>query len=412
MKTHFFMAVLPLMFITVTGCGTGNRPSAAGRSESPPAPLPKEERADQQVRMDPAAQKEAGLSTVAVKERSVPLAIRSTGRITTNEIHTWKVGAITEGRIMRIYVSPGDHVKQGQVLARMHSHDIHEARALYRRSLADLARMQAAEAFALRLRDRMKRLYELKAASLEQVEHAENELSSAQTSTANARIEVQRTRLHLVEFLQIRADDPPRHVEGEQEPEEDLIPIKSPESGTLLVRNVTPGTVVVPSNELFVVTDLSSLWMIAAVNEENLSKLRVGMPASVYVQAYPEQPFSGKVARLSEELDATTRTIKVRIELPNKDGLLKPEMYATAEIAVGGSEPALFVPHEAVQVVSGAQAVFIRAGESRFALRPIQTGRNLESEVEVLRGLQPGETVVARGSFLLKSLLLKSSLGE
>jgi cobalt-zinc-cadmium efflux system membrane fusion protein len=179
-----------------------------------------------------------------------------------------------------------------------------------------------------------------------------------------------------------------------------------------MTRNVTQGTVVQPAGELFVLSDLSTLWMIAALNEEFLARVREGMPVSVYVQAYPNRPFRGRIGQLGEELDATTRTVRVRVDVPNERGLLKPEMYATAEIELGGTERALFVPQEALQEVNGQTVVFVRRHAERFEVRPVQPGRTLGSAVEIAGGIQAGDAVVTRGTFLIKSQLLKSSLEE
>ncbi len=363
------------------------------------------------VRMDAATQKSAEVAVEVVRMQSLPQVVRATGRITTNENRTWRVGAITEGRIIRVYANPGDRVERGQVLARMHSHDIHESRALYRKALTDAVMLKAAESLAERTRDRYKRLYELKAASLEQLERSEGELKSAQSAVANAEIEVNRTRLHLVEFLGVSLDDSHDHRVGDEH-DEDLIPIRSPASGTVLVRSVTPGTVVGASGEAFVISDLTRLWTIASVNEENLSRLRTGAHARVSVQAYPDRPFPGVVTKIDEELDPATRTISARIELSNSSGKLKPEMYSNVEIDAGGSDSMLFVPQSALQEVGGEQVVFLRTAPEEFEVRPVVAGRTLETRLQIMRGLEPGDEVVTRGSFLLKSQLLKSSLEE
>ncbi len=376
------------------------------------APLAQRQDSPREVTLDRMMQQQGGVAVEQVAVRSIPQVIRATGRITVNELHTWRVGSVTEGRIVRILASPGDAVGPGEVLARMHSHDIHEARALYRRAVSDLTRSKELEAFAQRTRDRLRRLYELKAASLEQVDHAETELRSAQAVTHQAEVEVARTRQHLVDYLQIPVEEPAPHKEGEAEPDEDLVPIKSPAAGIVLTRTITPGTVVSSSQDLFVVSDLSDLWMIAAVNEEFLPNLRAGMPARVAVQAYPNRSFAGKVTKIGEELDQTTRTIRARIEIPNRTGLLKPEMYAVTEIETGGSSPALFIPESAPQEVSGQTAVFVRKAQDRFEVRLVALGRTLEGQIEVVSGLRTGETVVTKGSFLLKSQLLKATLGE
>jgi RND family efflux transporter MFP subunit len=152
--------------------------------------------------------------------------------------------------------------------------------------------------------------------------------------------------------------------------------------------------------------------MIAAVSEEHLAKLRVGMPVRVYVQAYGERAFPGRIGKLGAELDPTTRTIMVRVDVPNPDGLLKPEMYATAEIELGQSEPSLFVPQVSVQEVHARSVVFVQKAEDRFEVRPVQLGRAVADTVEIAGGIRDGERIVTRGSYVLKSQLLKGSLAE
>jgi multidrug efflux pump subunit AcrA (membrane-fusion protein) len=397
-------ATLVLWCLLAADC---TRQPAPAPPKAEPAPA-----ASREVVLDAAAQKQAGVVVETIADRSLPRVLRATARVALNENRTWRVGAVTEGRIVRVLANAGDQVTQGQILARMHSHIIHESRAEYGKAVAELARAKAAAAAALRQRDRAKTLLDLKAGSVEQVEHAETELRNAQAAVGSATIEVDRTRRHLVEFLEIPADHPEHPPGALNEEDHDLIPIKSPATGTLLARNITPGMVVQPSGDLFVVTDLATLWTIASVSEEHLTSLRPGMPARTYVQAYPNRPFSGKIGNLGEELDPTTRTVRVRIDTPNLDGRLKPEMYATAEIDLGGSDSALFVPQEAFQEISGETVVFVRRAPDRFEATSVRLGRTVGNSQEVIRGLKPGDVVVTRGSFALKSVLLKASLGE
>ena len=165
--------------------------------EAPKAETPKPEAGAREIVVPEAMQREAKVAIETVFIRSAPRVVRASGRITVNELRTWRVGAVTDGRVVRVYANPGDQVKQGDVLARMHSHAIQESRAQYRKANAELARLKSAEAHALRVRDRVRRLYELKAASLEQVDHAEAEYRNAQAATKMAEVEIERTRLHL-----------------------------------------------------------------------------------------------------------------------------------------------------------------------------------------------------------------------
>jgi cobalt-zinc-cadmium efflux system membrane fusion protein len=390
-------AVVLFAVLVLAGCSREENAAAAVEEVTPTAP--------REVVLAPRAQTEAGLKLEQANVRSIPETLRATGRLTTNENRTWRVGAITEGRIVTVFANPGDRVRRGQVLARMHSHDIIESRAEYRRAVADLEKLKSAETYALRARDRARRLHALKAASLEQVEHAENELRQAQAAAANGAVEVERTRLHLTDFLQIP-------VQSGEDEEADLIPIEAPEAGVLLARNVTPGTVVAAGGEAFVITDPSVLWMMASITEENLSRVRVGQRVNVYVQAYGRQAFRGRIARLDAIVDPTTRTVQARVEVPNAGLRLRPEMYATAEIEAGGSAPAMLISADAPQEIHGQTSVFVRVAPDRFAARPVELGRTVGDLVEVQNGLEEGATIVTRGSFLLKSQLLKSTIAD
>jgi multidrug efflux pump subunit AcrA (membrane-fusion protein) len=388
------------MVLFLAGCA--REPTSdkkAGASEPPAA-------ASNIVRLSAAQQQQADIRVETVRIQSMPQTLRSPARLVNNENRTWRIGAITEGRVVMALANPGDAVSAGQVLARLHSHEIHESRAQYTRAMAELARARAASGYAARLRDRARRLYELKAGSLEQLEHAEAEVRNAETAVRSAEAEVERTERHLTEFLGI-----PSELSGERHnQDDDLIPVRAPASGVVLARNVTAGAVVGPAAELFVLADLSSLWALADVNEEHLSKLRVGMPARVFVQAYGARGFGGRIEKLGEALDPNTRTVKVRVAVPNRQRLLKPEMYATAEITLGGSGSGLFIPVEAIQEMRGQTVVFVRLEAVQFEARPVELGLASGGATQVLHGLQTGEAVVTSGSFILKSEFLKASL--
>jgi cobalt-zinc-cadmium efflux system membrane fusion protein len=379
--------------------------STAGVEPAPAAP--------RVVQLNASSLAQAGIRIETATWRTVPVTIRANGRLTANEERTWRVGALTEGRVMQVLVRVGDTVQKGQVLARMFTHDVHESRALYHRAVAEYNRLQANLDYARRQRDRVRRLLDMKAASQEQLDAAENELRNAETALRAAEIEVSRTRHHLLQFLEIPIEAPEHQEPGSTGPsEDDLIPIRAPAAGVVLSRLVTPGSVVQPSGELFLISDLSTIWVIANVQEEFLSRVRPHMPALVAVQAYPNRRFTARVLRVDEKLDPETRTVQAIVELDNRHGLLKPEMYATVELEAGESERGIFIPQSAIQDLNGQPTVFIQAGPGRFEPRPVLTGRTLDRLVEIRHGLNAGERVVTEGSFVLKSHLLKSALSE
>lgn len=372
---------------------------------------PKVEKSASEVVLDARQLAEAKIVVEEVRKRSLPQSIRATGRVAINENKTWRIGAITDGRATQVMVNAGDSVKPDQVLARLHSHDVHEGRAQYQKALSELARWKAQESHMRRTRDRMKKLYELKAGSFEQLDHSEADLRNAEEAIRQAQYEVERTKTHLLDFLEVPIDDPATHSAGDHG-EEDLIPVKSPAAGIVISRTVTIGTVVQPGGEMFVITDPSMLWVIAAVAEEHLGKLRIGMPVSITVQAYPGHPFRGRLVKLGEQLDPATRTIQARIEVPNPGRLLKPEMYASADLETTSTETAVLVPEAAIQEVKGQQAVFVERAPGRFEAVAIQTGRQVSGLVEAIDGLRSGDRVATGGSFILKSQLLRKSLDE
>jgi cobalt-zinc-cadmium efflux system membrane fusion protein len=343
------------------------------------------------------------VTVVPVKAEPVAESIEATGRIIPAEEKTFRVGAAVEGRIERTDVEVGDRVKESQTLAGMHSHDIHDARADYRRSVSEKRRSEESLQIAIRQRDRARRLLELRAGSQEQLDTAEAEVVRAEAAVRAALVEEARVHEHITEVLQVAVE------EGQGV---DLIPVKTPAAGVVLKRDVTTGTVVTAGQELFVISDLTKVLMLAQVPEMYLGRLRVGQAVIVTVQSYPGREFSGRIERLGEELDPETRTLQVRIALANKNGELKPESYAAARIPLGGAKPVVMIPSEALQQLNGASVVFVRTKSGAFEARPVEPGRSLEARVEVVQGLDAGELVAVRGAFLLKSQLMREKMAE
>jgi membrane fusion protein, heavy metal efflux system len=334
-----------------------------------------------------------------------PTILRVAGRIALADDRTWRVGVLTEGRVEIIYAGLGDYVHKGQVLARMHSHELHEARAQYETSLSELNRLQAAATLAQRNYDRAQTLLGLKAASIQQTEQSRQELVDAQTALRDGQIAVNRDRTHLEDNLGVPADLPDSHDENA-----DLIPITAPGTGYIIEKKVTPGATVEPSTDTFVIGDLSELWMLASVHQEQLGELGVGQPAAVTLPGIPSRTFSGKITNLGQELDPVTRVMQVRILLNNTGNVLRPEMLANAEIPIGAGSAELLVPSDAVQQIDSDNVVFVKVSADRFAVRPVQVAETTAGKTRILAGVSAGDEIVVRGSFVLKSQLLKSTM--
>jgi membrane fusion protein, heavy metal efflux system len=357
--------------------------------------------------IQPGSQEAVGFAFAKVSARPLPLTTTAVGSLTVDEDKTDHIGVLFAGVVTEVLAKVGDHVKQGQVLARMHTHDLHEAISAYRSAVAEAERTRRLTEYTFQNRKRYESLYQIKFASRQEAEQATMDYRNAVADHEKAQAMLQAARTHLAEMLELPGD-----AISERDLSADTIPIKTPRSGIVLARYVTPGIVVNPGAQTFTVSGLGTLWMMAAVNEENLAGLKNGLPVTIRVRAYPSVAFDGRVIRLGPQLDPATRTLTVQVLIPNRDGRLRPEMYATAEISRGASRNAMFVPEVAVQKLNGGSVVFVRQGKSEFEARPVKPGARVEGQVEIAEGLKDGEEVVTAGAFVVKSQFLTRSLAQ
>jgi membrane fusion protein, heavy metal efflux system len=271
------------------------------------------------VQVDAAVGRDLGITVAKAEEMPVGTPVAATGQLQINEDSSWIVGAVTDGKIISVPARVGDSIRQGQVLAVLHSHDVHDARATYRQAVAQLAREKAMAEQARTVRDRTRRLFDLRAASREQLDTAETMYLSATNTVATVQADVDKARFHLTDFLEVSAESHDDHGDSAR----DGLSIKSPASGTVMERKATVGTVVSAGDPVFTIADLSSLWLIASVNEADMSRVRPGQRVQIVVRAFADRKFPGRVMRLGERLDPQTRTLQVRVLVPNAGGLIE-----------------------------------------------------------------------------------------
>ena len=156
-----------------------------------------------------------------------------------------------------------------------------------------------------------------------------------------------------------------------------------------------------PGEVLYQIADLSSVWVVAEVAEQDLGQIKVGSVAHVNLDAYQNKIFEGKIAFISPTLNAATRTVQVRVEMSNRQGLLKPAMFANLELAVGNKGKVLTVPTSAVIDSGTRQVVLVQRAEGRFEPRTVKLGSRSENYMEVLEGIAAGEQVVTSANFLI-----------
>jgi membrane fusion protein, heavy metal efflux system len=404
MRKHSFLLILVLFCLPMAACNSG--PSDAPSKARADQPNNDQKNQKDEIVLTPAQQAAGMIQTQAVAMSNASDMLRVAGRIAMADDRTWRVGVRADGLVMTVYAGLGDFVKKGQVLARYHADEVREARALYRKSLAELNRVQAAQALAQRNYERAQTLLSLKAGSVQQVEQARQDLLGAQTLVRSAQVEVDRGKDQLEDDLRVPADPPP----GTPDEIADDVPILAPASGYIIEKFISPGKTVQPSGDTYVIGDLSQVWMLASVRQEKLAQLRVGQEATVTLRGVPGQRFVGKLTNLGQELDETTRVMQVRIVLNNPGNRLKPEMLADAEIPIGARKPSLMVPSDAIQQIDSQDVVFVRTAADRFVIRAVRVGDTADGNTPILEGLKPGEQIAVQGSFVLKSQLLKSTM--
>lgn len=387
--------------LALAGCGRASQPVADAKTATASTTSAPH---NDQVTLTADEQREGGIDVKPAAVSEQPREMRVSGRLALADNHAWRVGIRTDGVVVSQSAGVGDYVRKGQVLARYHADEVRDSRARYRAAQAELAKAQSGAALAQRNVDRAEKLLELKAGSQVQLDQARQDLASAQAAVKTAETEVDRLKDLLEDDLRVPAEPKP----GDENA--DSVPILAPASGYILQKNVTLGRAVHTDDDTFVIGDLSQVWMLASVRQDQLGMLRVGAPATVTLSGTTATSFPGRVANLGQELDPATRTMQVRIVVNNPGNQLRPEMLATAAIPVGATRPAVLVPSDALQQINGQDVVFVRVAADRFVVRPVRAGATSDGQTTILEGLNGGEPVVVHGSFVVKSQLLRASL--
>lgn len=373
------------------------------------AEAPKAEAADTNkdktdIVLTPAEQATASIELKPAETTQKAETLQASGRIALADDRIWRLGVRTDGFVMEVYANLGDYVKKGQILARYHADEVRDTRALYRNAVSELDRAKTVAAQAVRNRDRAKRLLELRAGSRQQVEQTEEDVARAEADVRKAEIEIDRTKDVLEDDLKVPAE--PRN----DDPISDEVPIFAPANGWVITKNVTPGKTIDRVMDTFVIGDLSKVWMLASIREENLPSVHLGQAVTVTIPGDPSARYNGRVTNLGQQFDKETRLLEVRIELNNPGNRLKPEMLANAEIPVGTAKPIVTVPSDAVQQINGQDVVFVKTSSDHFATHLVRTGETAAGRTPILEGVNVGDSVVVHGSYVLKSMVLKSTL--
>jgi membrane fusion protein, heavy metal efflux system len=383
----------------VVACLLALTPLAACRPPSTAEPAPPAAATARDLRVSPQALADGIVAVDAARTVEQRDRLEAPALLVLDESRTARIGSMVDGLLVEVSAQVGDRVPSGALLGSIHSHLVHDAWAAYRKAIAEQRRQETELRYATENEQRAERLLAAKAFSQQEVERARVDRAAAVEALDMARTEVRRSEEDL-EHLGITNGEDPTGESGER------IPVRTPLGGVVLERMVTTGTAVTPGMPLFVVSDLHQLWAEAEVDELRLSSLAVGRPADVAVPAYPGDTFPARIVFIGDTVNPTTRRVVVRCLVPNDEGRLKPQMYATVGLGTGDTRRLTVVPSAAVQNVDGAPMVFVDEGGGRFTPRTVRTGAERNGLIEIAEGLAAGERVATTGSFLLKSQLL------
>lgn len=343
------------------------------------------------VKMTAEVQKQSGVVVAPAKKQRLSGVISATGKVEANADRIAHVSPRISGKIVSVKASLGDSVAAGQVLVTLDSVELGEALNRYHQSKTKLALAQSNM-------DRIKALVEKKIAARKEILQAETDYKTAQTELHT---DEERLSLYGVSVADLKGD-------SHKKP---LLPVRSPISGIITEKHAIVGELSDPAKSLYTVADLSSVWVLVDIHEKDLAKVRRGQAATVIVGAFPDQKFRGRITYLADLVDEATRTVKARVEVANPGRKLKPEMFATVELALAAdAPPVLAVPEEAVQELDGKKLIFVAEKDTEFEPRPVELGRASGGMVEVVSGLKEGERYAVKGAFTLKSELKKGEL--
>lgn len=357
---------------------------AACGNDAPPAASATAAQADPNV-VAVDAEFAGRLTLATVDTVSQAEALRVAGRLDFDEQHLARIGATVTGRVTRLIAQPGQRVRRGDVLAELNSAELGAAQLNYLKALAqsELARRAA---------ERAHTLYDADVIGGAELQRRQSEaaIGAAEARAAHDQLRVLGVSAAAIEQL------------GRNGTIDSVTPVVATMAGTVVERKVNQGQVVQPADALFTVADLSRVWAVAQVPEQQAVSVEVGKSVTLEIPALGNEKRVGTLIHVGETVAPETRTVLVRTELDNAGGRLKPAMLATMLIA-GRATERLVVPTSAVVREGDREAVFVVEGEHRFRLTPVRLGSEIDGRRGVLSGVKAGDRIVGEGAFHLNN---------
>ncbi len=357
--------------------------AAVGCKGKPKEKVVKAQADPDEVVVNPALAENLKIGTPLMTDITGTLQVAA--HVETDASHIARVGSSVSGRILKLLVFEGQSVKAGTVLAMLHSTDLSDTQFALVKASSQQELAAAAERRAEQL------------VQADVIGHAELERRKAELLQATTEAASYRTQLHGLGMTeaQIQQLETTRRLSADY-------PIVTPKGGTVLKREITIGQVVQPADPAFTIADLSSVWIVANVPEEDAGQLQKGMEVTVRIPALQQKEITGRLSFVSPIVDPATRTVEVRMDTRNSDGLLKPDELASMTFT-GHADRKLTVPNTAVVREGNKDYVFVQVAAQRYALREVQLGDEDNDRRVVLAGVRQDESIVTDGAFHLNN---------
>jgi membrane fusion protein, heavy metal efflux system len=372
------------------------------------------------------AMEKVGIDIAVVTQRSIIEAVIANGEVVYDQTHAAHLASRVTGTVWRVEKQVGDRVRKGDVLALIDAGEVGRAKAEFLQAIAQ-QRLKAVTVerltpLATEQTVPVRQLREAEAA----LQESQIRLLSAQQALSNLGLDVRAedfARMSTEEMAkQIRFLGLPSEMRSNIEQESttsNLFPLRSPLEGIVVTRNVVPGEVVDASTTIFGVADVRRMWLTLDVRQDDARFLVMGQTVLFHPSDSKDAPeIKGVLAWISTEADSATRTVKVRVDLPNDDGRLRANTFGTGRIVLRDESRAIVVPTEAVHSDGDCTVVFVRdrdflkeGAPKFFHIRKVRVGVKNGETTEIIAGLLPGEVIASKNSVVLEAQLLKSNLG-
>jgi membrane fusion protein, heavy metal efflux system len=348
----------------------------------------------------PNASEWASLSIEPVSQRVFRAEHITEGKIAVNEDISTPIFSPYAGRVVKLLVKPSDVVEHGQPLFVIEATDTVQALNDFAAALSAFNTARSKLNLAQIVEKRANDLYAGKAVPLKDWQQAQADLTAAQNDfrSAETAVEATHNRLRILG----RSEDQITTFEQTRQISADT-PIYSPISGTVVQRKVGPGQFINSgaSDPVYVIGDLSTVWLVAFVRESEAADVAVGQEINFSLLAFPGRDFKARLDYVAAAIDPTTRRLLVRAAIDNKDGMLKPEMFASVTIYTGGDHPSIGVPKQSLIYEGEHVRIWVAHDDQSIELREIKTGLTNGNLVEVRSNLSAGEKIVTRGSLFI-----------